>query len=302
MNNMKHFILAASLAAMAAPIAQAEQKPNILFIAIDDMNDWTGFLGGHPQAITPNMDKLAKKGVNFTNAHCPAPGCSPSRNALLFGIEPFHSGLYAFYDEGTPEKVAKTHVSIPLFLRQNGYETFGSGKVFHGQFHTPEDWNDYRDPIKKKLNFDLTEGYQQENNLEKRFGPLTTPVEDHPDYQFTSYGVEILKKKHDQPFFLAIGLTKPHIPCICPKEFFDLYPKDIEPPPINPNDLDDIPAVGVALALANSDKKIKADNAWNTIRRSYLACISWTDHNVGLLLDTLAASPYADNCCRAVNF
>ena len=80
-----------------ATCAQAAQKPNILFIAIDDLNDWTGFLGGHPQAQTPNMDKLAERGVNFTNAHCSAPGCSPSRNALLYGVEPFKSGLYAFY-------------------------------------------------------------------------------------------------------------------------------------------------------------------------------------------------------------
>jgi len=75
-------------------------KPNILFITIDDMNDWTGFLGGHPQTQTPNMDKLAQRGVNFTNAHCPPPGCSPSRNALLFGIEPFHFDTLLPYSHG----------------------------------------------------------------------------------------------------------------------------------------------------------------------------------------------------------
>ena len=80
----------------AVGFLQAEElpaRPNVLFIAIDDMNDWTGFLGGHPQAQTPHMDRLAKKGVNFTNAHCSAPGCSPSRNALLYGVEPYKSGL-----------------------------------------------------------------------------------------------------------------------------------------------------------------------------------------------------------------
>jgi len=71
---------------LIALTCQAQTRPNILFIAIDDMNDWTGFLGGHPQTQTPNMDRLAKKGVNFTNAHCSAPGCSPSRNALLYGV------------------------------------------------------------------------------------------------------------------------------------------------------------------------------------------------------------------------
>ena len=91
-------ILAILAVVLLTAHTQAESKPNILFIAIDDMNDWTGFLGGHPQAKTPNMDALAKRGVNFTNAHCPAPGCSPSRNALLYGVEPFNSGLYAFYE------------------------------------------------------------------------------------------------------------------------------------------------------------------------------------------------------------
>jgi arylsulfatase A-like enzyme len=81
----------------------ADKQPNVLFIAIDDMNDWVGFLGGHPQAKTPNMDKLARRGVNFTNAHCIAPACSPCRLGLLYGVEPFNSGLYPFYDR--PERM-----------------------------------------------------------------------------------------------------------------------------------------------------------------------------------------------------
>lgn len=97
---MKSIVKALIVAAGLAGAVFAEQQPNILFIAIDDMNDWTGFLGGHPAAKTPNMDRLAEKGVNFSNAHCSAPGCSPSRNALLFGMEPFNSGHYAFYREG----------------------------------------------------------------------------------------------------------------------------------------------------------------------------------------------------------
>ena len=114
----------------AVGFLQAEKlpaRPNVLFIAIDDMNDWTGFLGGHPQAQTPHMDRLAKKGVNFTNAHCSAPGCSPSRNALLYGVEPYKSGLYAFYDQ---DKFSKSqlddYTSLPEFFKNNGYATFGS--------------------------------------------------------------------------------------------------------------------------------------------------------------------------------
>ena len=120
------------------------ERPNILFIAIDDMNDWTGFLGGHPQAQTPNMDRLAKKGVNFSNAHCSAPGCSPSRNALLYGVEPFRSGLYAFYDqEGFSEKILEGYTSLPQFFKSNGYNTYGSGKIHHRREPTPVEWTEF---------------------------------------------------------------------------------------------------------------------------------------------------------------
>ena len=111
---------------------KTQQKPNILFIAIDDMNDWTGFLGGHPQTITPNLDRLAEKGINFTNAQCPAPGCSPSRNALLYGVEPFNSGLYPFYSDEIHASLMEQYTSLPRIFKENGYETFGAGKIHHG--------------------------------------------------------------------------------------------------------------------------------------------------------------------------
>jgi len=117
------------LVAAIAHVAQATEKPNILFIAIDDMNDRTGFLGGHPQAKAPNMDALAKRGINFTNAHCSTPGCSSSRNALLYGVEPFKSGLYAFYDQaGFSEDLLKPYTAITEAFKDNGYDTYGSGK------------------------------------------------------------------------------------------------------------------------------------------------------------------------------
>ena len=102
---MKNIVILIGCATVITLVASARAdtktsptKPNVMFIAIDDMNDWTGFLGGHPQAITPNMDRLARRGVNFTNAHCIAPACSPCRLGLLYGVEPFNSGLYPFYD------------------------------------------------------------------------------------------------------------------------------------------------------------------------------------------------------------
>lgn len=277
----------------------AERKPNILFIAIDDMNDWTGFLGGHPQAVTPNMDALAKKGVNFTNAHCSAPGCSPSRNSLLFGVEPFRSGLYAFYDHaGFPDQLMKPYQAMTEFFKQNGYETYGSGKIHHRREPTAIEWTGYYDHKSKELpnlRFDEADGYRVGKDWKLNFSPTLNPLEDHPDYRFATFGVEVLEREHKKPFFLAVGLVKPHLPFTAPKRFFDMYPKEVMPPRINVDDWSDIPAVGRAMAKAGDDRRFKEDNAWTAVRRAYLACISWADYNVGRLLDALEASPYAEN-------
>jgi len=261
------------------------------------MNDWTGFLGGHPQAQTPNMDKLARKGINFTNAHCSAPGCSPSRNALLYGVEPFNSGLYAFYDQaGFSDEILDGYLSLPQFFKSNEYNTYGSGKIHHRREPTDVEWTDFY--IKEQTNplrFDDVEGYRQGESGKMRFSPTLNPLEDHTDYKNTSFGVDVLKRKHDKPFFLAVGIVRPHLPFTCPKQFFDLYPKEVEPPRIRADDHADIPAVGKAMAKVGDDRRFRKDKAWNKVRRAYLASISWADHNVGRLIDALEASPYADN-------
>ena len=272
------------------------RKPNILFIAIDDMNDWTGFLGGHAQAKTPNMDRLAQRGVNFTNAHCAAPGCSPSRNALLFGREPFHSGLYAFYNGGVDESIRKDFTSLPEFLRHHGYQTFGAGKIHHGANGDPREWTEYGETVgNDNLKLDVAAGYQAKESFKMSFCPTTNPYDEHPDYQVATYGTEVLARDHEQPFFLAVGIVKPHLPFICPPEFFELYPTDVLPPRILEGDLDDIPVVGQAMAKISDDKQFTKDEAWTRVRRAYLACISWADYNVGRVIDALEASPYADN-------
>jgi len=272
-----------------------EPRPNILFIAIDDMNDWTGYLGGHPQAVTPNLDGLARKGVAFTNAHCPAPGCSPSRNALLFGVEPFNSGLYAFYDGGLSDSIRNKYISLPQLLKANGYNTYGAGKIHHGSRAEPVEWTDYHKPTNHKLKLDVDAGYQVNKSFKMSFCPTTNPLEEHPDHKVASYGVDVLSQKHDNPFFLAVGIVKPHLPFVCPKQFFDLYPDPVDPPRILEGDLDDIPWVGQAMAKLSDDNRFKKDEAWDKVRRAYLACISWADYNIGRVLDALEKSPYADN-------
>jgi arylsulfatase A-like enzyme len=275
--------------------AEKAPPPNILFIAIDDMNDWVGYMGGHPQAITPNLDALAARGVNFSNAHCPAPGCSPSRNALLYGIEPYNSGLYAFYEHKTHGDLLERYTSLPEHLKANGYATYGAGKIHHAMDPQPQEWTEFHKPEWSRLEIALEQGYRAEEDKKLTFAPTLSPYEDHPDHKVASYGVRVLQNKHEKPFFLAVGIVKPHLPFQAPKDFFDLYPQEVLPPRINPKDADDIPWVGRSLMKRGDDNRFKKDKAWNTVRRSYLACISWADYNVGRVLKALEESDYAEN-------
>jgi arylsulfatase A-like enzyme len=284
------------LLAATALCAGDQSKPNVLFIAIDDMNDWTGFLGGHPQAHTPNLDRLAKRAVNFTNAHCIAPACSPCRLGLLYGIEPFHSGLYPFYDHSKiPARILSQLTSLPRVFRDNGYVSYGAGKIFHGSENIAGDWDDYHKHTGKPLVYDPEAGYQPGESKKMAFCPTINELEDHRDYQVASYGIDVLSKKHDKPFFLAVGIVKPHLPFVCPKKFFDRYPEKIRQPLIRQRDLQDVPWVGRSMAKLGDDYRFRSDDAWELVHRSYLACISWADYNVGRVLDALAKSPYADN-------
>lgn len=272
-----------------------EKKPNILFIAIDDMNDWTGFLGGHPQAITPNLDKIAERGILFTNAHCSAPGCSPSRNSLLYGVEPFKSGSYAFYGDKVHDQLMNQYTSLPRFLKENGYDTFGAGKIHHGSKEDDRQWNDYFQGNSGKKIFKEGEGYAPDGGGKMSFRPTYHADEDHVDFQVASYGIDVLKKEHDKPFFLAVGIVKPHLPFDCPVRFFDALPENIDPPAILEEDLIDIPTEGNSFRRAGDDRLFRQDSAWEDVRRAYLACISWADFNIGRVLDELAKSPYAEN-------
>ena len=107
-------------------------KPNVLFIAIDDFNDWNGVLKGNPQAKTPHLDQLASQGMAFTNASCAAPACGPSRSALMSGIRPSTSGNYINRSSLIHNPILNNSVLLPEFFQQNGYYVCGAGKLFHG--------------------------------------------------------------------------------------------------------------------------------------------------------------------------
>jgi arylsulfatase A-like enzyme len=284
------------------------EKPNVLFIAVDDLNDWTGYLGGHPQAKTPNIDRLASMGVAFTHAYCSAPLCNPSRISLLTGILPSNSGVYG-NGERLREKLPDA-TTLMQYLRQYGYNTQGGGKIFHGtDSGDMGSWDFYF----KAKNFTLASG--RDINLPKDawapWGAIDVDDEEMRDVQAVNWAISELEKSHNKPFFLACGFTKPHLPWYVPQEYFDMHPlDDIILPKTKNDDRNDLPEFGKKLAREVYDPSGKrnfavkpdgdhanviANNQWHKGVQGYLATISFVDTYVGKLLDALENSEYADN-------
>lgn len=286
-------LLSTAPAALAADREDAS-KPNVLFIAVDDLNHWVGHLQRNPQTRTPNIDRLAARGVTFTRAYCAAPVCNPSRAALMSGLRPSTSGVY---DNGQDWKpVIGRELTLTTQFLQAGYNVYGAGKIYHASAHREGEWTDYFTPRGggglKRHSSAADEGVGG-----IRFYPLANSDEEMPDYKVVSYGLEKLQAAHDKPFFLAIGLVKPHMPFSVPKKYFDQFPLEaIELPPYRADDLDDVPAAGVKMAKPGGDHaQMLASGRWKEAVRAYLATIAFCDAMVGRLLDGLEQSPHRDN-------
>ncbi len=258
------------------------KKPNVLFISIDDLNDWIASLKGHPQAITPNLDRLLARSVRFTNAHCTAPVCSASRHSVLSGLRPSTTGWYI--NESKPaeqyQRILGPTVPMPTHFKRHGYQALAAGKIFHSgvsDVRGYDYWHDTRPKFKwpKRL-AQRGHGYQGKNGghfhpfppdgggIYQHFGkgvsgqslcaaPLgenDIPAEGMPDEQIAAWAVERLKQRHDRPFFLAVGFLRPHVPYTAPKSYFDLYDAEkIHVPSVPANEMRDIPPFGKAMAF-----------------------------------------------------
>ncbi|NUQ64282.1 MAG: sulfatase [Pirellulales bacterium] len=296
-----------------ARAANAEKRtaatgPNVLFIAIDDLRDWVGYLGNQ-QVKTPNLDRFAARGVCFTRGYCASPCCNPSRTALLTGLRPGTSGVYNNNDDWR-KIVPEGTVTLPLHFKNNGYYVAGAGKIYHGGsggFNRLTDWDDYLTErglgneedreagAGRKAGTRPKEGADGVGGI--RFGPLDCEDRDMVDYQSVSYILEKLAKPQDRPFFFACGLHKPHMPWSVPKKYYDLYPiEKIELPKVLENDLDDVPAAGVAMARPDKDHAaILESGRWKEAVQAYLATITFCDAMVGRLIDGFDKSDYKDN-------
>jgi len=292
---------ALSLPNMALSAGSRLNKPNVLFMAIDDLNDWIGCLGGHPDVKTPNLDRLASRGVLFTNAHCSAPACNPSRASLMTGILPSTSGVYHNPDPWRQSPVLKDAVTIPQHFMAHGYSAVGGGKIYHGGFPDPPSWQSYFPSQQNNKPDDPMPPNRPVNGIPNTshfdWGPVDVPDEKMGDRQVAAWAIKELQKKHNKPFFIGCGFFRPHLPWYVPNKYFDMYPPDkITLPNVNENDLDDVPKLGKKMARPEGDhKKVIEYKQWRKAVQGYLASISFVDTCVGMVIDGLDRSNYADN-------
>jgi arylsulfatase A-like enzyme len=301
----RDFLKAAGAGALSVPcvsrLAHAGgEGPNVLFIAVDDLNDWTGCLGGHPDARTPNIDRLAARGVLFTNAHCAAPLCNPSRAALMTGIRPSTSGVYLNPQPWRGSPALKDAVTLPQHFMAHGYRAAGSGKIYHGAYPDPASWHEYW-PSKRKTR--PSECYTKEraslsglNAAHFDWGPIALPEGGKMSDSLVADWVSgRISKRRDRPFFLACGIFRPHLPWYVPRKYFDMFPlESVALPVVKEDDLDDIPPVGRRFARPQGDHaKVLRHGQWRRAVQGYLASISFADECVGSVIDALDASPHA---------
>ena len=298
----------------------ANSKPNVLLIVCDDLNTHVS-TSGYPYIKTPNLDQLAKAGVTFNRAYCQYPVCGPSRASFLSGLYPESTGVL---DNKTDIRDKHPRISsLPQFMKENGYWTGGVGKIFHTPSHEPGElgWHEYhrfendefpyvtnerkkfekengsvergktRRKWKQRLQglFTQTRGQQQPG-----YGPSGLKDKQHRDGRNARKVVDWLDKKSygDKPFFITVGIHKPHVPFIAPQKYFDLYPQQKLKFELSPqNDWNDIPKLAMVKRFKGFGFEINKEN--DALRRKYTqayhACVSFIDAQIGLIIDKIKA-------------
>jgi len=296
------------------------EQPNIIMFVMDDLNDWVTPLG-YDQVKTPNLDRLAKSGVTFTNAHAPGVFCAPSRTAIFTGMHASTTGCYEnevfHYDH--PDLV-----TIQMAFKNAGYNAYGAGKIYHHRsgYVDLRGWDDYftrsqqvKDMAYEMNPYHMTDvplpspypyspyykntGRQGGSALHLEWGPIPNDKEDDmADAMRTNWMCEVLKRDHDKPFFMALGIYSPHYPNYAPKKYFDMYNRDeLKLPPYKDDDLEDL-SPAIRKFYTNRSKQHKELETYGALKdalHGYLASISFADAMLGRLLDALEASPYKDN-------
>ena len=280
-------------------------RQNILFIAIDDMNDWTTVFNRDNPIRTPNLERLAKRGVFFSKAFCSTPACNPSRTAIMTGLHATTSGVYGNRDPW--RKMLPDAVTLPQYFERHGYATRGAGKIFH---HGKSGNSDPENPDFQAFFPMLRARGPKQNYNGYRTGPLSRTYYDwgeHTqkmvDLDMVEWIENVMDQQWDGPMFLAAGIFKPHLPFYAPPETFKRYPFDrTKLPPMPANDLDDVPPAAVKKAHTEfflyENTTAQPRNSPGSLKKMvqcYQASADFADQMVGRLIDKLDASGKADN-------
>ena len=288
----------------AAALSHAAQPPSILFFAVDDLNDWVGCLSGHPQANTPNLDALAARGTLFTNAHCQAPLCNPSRSSLLTGHRPSSTGIYGLTPGIRDVDTTKTLVTLPQTFTQAGWHTFTCGKIHHDGAIRPRDrlaefqiWAQTKPTPKPAKPFAKLPGSP---HPAMDWGPFPDRDEDVGDHAIANAAIDAIRNAPvEKPFFIGCGFRLPHVALFAPQKWFDLFPSDkVQLPPVLDSDRNDTPPFSWFLHWKLPEPRLatlRKNNEWTPLVRAYLACTTFMDAELGRVLQALKESGRADN-------
>jgi arylsulfatase A-like enzyme len=300
-------------------IGKEGDQPNVLFIAIDDLNDWVGCMGGNPQAKTPNLDKFnAEGGMVMYKAVAPATVCCPSRSALLIGSHCYKTGVYGNKNNLKYAPKAKDLVTLPEYFSQNGYTSLTMGKIFHKHKYKDRDddhgewaFDEYYKtlgglgPLSNERPVNRLPNLEDESPSSYHYKAFDWgPTRENDETQMMDYKTakwaadQFQNRDFEKPFFMALGISKPHLTWYVPQKYFDMYPLDeIELPETIPDDLEDI-------LDKNGKQAYKPQATWRRVEKSgrhkeavraYLATITFVDDCIGVLLNGLKNSKYADN-------
>lgn len=293
------FCLPCLLLFSCKPVSHKDQQYNILFLISDDMNDWIGCMGGNPDVLTPNLDRLAQRSVLFDQAHCSAPICNPSRASVLTGLNPSTTGAYGNRQAFRMSPAGFDVVTLPRYFSNHGYFSTGVGKITHGKFPDPASWDDFypnlrsidvggAEPSGTNVNGLAQDGFD--------WGPLDVDDSEMRDAILTQHTIDMLDKEYDKPFFLACGWKLPHLSWFAPRKYFDMYdPAALTLPVVPDDDLDDLPPQALKYTENNYYQSVTKAGKQAEGVQAYLACISFIDVQVGRVMDALEASGYAEN-------
>ena len=275
--------------------ASAAEHPNVLFLAIDDLNDWIGAMGGHPDAKTPNLDRLIRRGVLFTNAHTQAPVCGPSRASLMTGLLPSTTGIYGFPGDDEIRQASPAAARAKFLFeafREGGYHTMAVGKLFHQ--HVPKGVVDESGGRERGFGPSPEQHFVWDRKgTSTDWGAYPETDAEMPDFRSAAWAVERLGRDYDKPYLLAVGFLRPHVPWYVPPRWFDLHPAaSLRMPPYLPGDQDDVPAIARRmndLPMMPTADWARESGEWPNIVQAYLASISFVDAQLGKVLDALDA-------------